>query len=324
MLNATLLELASAFGRKAEEFQSMLKMGRTQLQDAVPMTLGQEFGTYAIMVTEDAQRLSEAAVLVSEINLGGTAIGTGLNAHPRYVELVREHLAAITGLPLSTASNLVEATQDVGAFVQLSGVLKRTALKLSKICNDLRLLSSGPRSGFNEINLPAVQSGSSIMPGKVNPVIPEMVNQVAYEVAGNDVTISMAAEGGQLQLNAFEPIIAHCLFQSLTHLDEACRTLMTRCVVGITANQERMLDSVTNSIGLITALSPYIGYAESARIAMTALRSGRPIPELIVEDGLLSSAQVATLLSPEALIAPRELLPLTTIGTTFARKDTAS
>ena len=210
ILHATMLEVAAAFAAKAEEFGSVLKMGRTQLQDAVPMTLGQEFGTYAIMVSEDAERLQEAAQLVAEINLGGTAIGTGLNSHPLYAGLVCEKLREITGFPLATAHDLVEATQDVGAFVQLSGVLKRTALKLSKICNDLRLLSSGPRSGFNEINLPAVQAGSSIMPGKVNPVIPEVVNQVAYEVAGNDVTISMAAEAGQLQLNAFEPIIAHC------------------------------------------------------------------------------------------------------------------
>ncbi|WP_396935310.1 aspartate ammonia-lyase, partial [Mycolicibacterium sp.] len=214
-LHATMTDLAAAFGTKAAEFATVLKMGRTQLQDAVPMTLGQEFSTYAVMLAEDAERLQEAARLVTEINLGGTAIGTGLNAHPRYAALVCEKLSAITGFQLSTAGNLVEATQDVGAFVQVSGVLKRTALKLSKICNDLRLLSSGPRAGFNEVNLPAVQAGSSIMPGKVNPVIPEVVNQVAFEVVGNDVTISMAAEAGQLQLNAFEPIIAHCLFQSL-------------------------------------------------------------------------------------------------------------
>ena len=323
-LRATLLEVSAAFARKADEFQSVLKMGRTQLQDAVPMTLGQEFSTYAVMVTEDAERLQEAARLVSEINLGGTAIGTGLNAHPRYARVVCEQLTAITGHPLSTACNLVEATQDVGAFVHVSGVLKRTALKLSKICNDLRLLSSGPRSGFNEINLPAVQPGSSIMPGKVNPVIPEVVNQVAFEVVGNDVTISMAAEGGQLQLNAFEPIIAHCLFQSLTHLQAACRTLVARCIDGITANRQHLLASVTNSIGVITALSPYIGYAESARIAKTALRTGRPIPELIVEEGMLSSAQVTALLSPESLTSPRELLSLTAVGTPPARKDTAS
>ena len=307
-LHTILLGVAEAFEHKAFEFKSMLKMGRTQLQDAVPMTLGQEFGTYAIMVAEDAERLLEAARLVSEINLGGTAIGTGLNSHPRYAQLVCEKLVEITGFSLSTAHDLVEATQDVGAFVQVSGVVKRTALKLSKICNDLRLLSSGPRSGFNEINLPAVQSGSSIMPGKVNPVIPEVVNQVAYEVAGNDVTISMAAEAGQLQLNAFEPIIAHSLFQSLSHLGAACGTLVTHCIVGITANPERMYESVLNSIGVITALSPYIGYAASAGIAKAALATERPIPELVVEAGLLTAAQVADLLAPEALTGPRERL----------------
>ena len=309
-LHNTLLTVADAFGRKATEFSSVLKMGRTQLQDAVPMTLGQEFSTYAVMMAEDADRLLEAALLVSEINLGGTAIGTGLNTHPRYAALACDELSEITGFPLSTAGNLVEATQDVGAFVQLSGVLKRTALKLSKICNDLRLLSSGPRSGFNEINLPAMQAGSSIMPGKVNPVIPEVVNQVAFEIAGNDVTISMAAEAGQLQLNAFEPIIAHCLFQSLTHLDAACQTLVQRCISGITANRERLYESVTNSIGVITALSPYIGYAASARIAKTALRTARSIPELVVEDGLLTSEQVDRLLAPEALIRPSELISI--------------
>ncbi|MDV3129921.1 aspartate ammonia-lyase [Mycobacterium sp. 21AC1] len=303
-LQTTLLELAGAFAGKAEEFSTVLKMGRTQLQDAVPMTLGQEFSTYAVMLTEDADRLSEAARLVAEINLGGTAIGTGLNAHPRYAALVCAKLGDITGFPLSTASNLVEATQDVGAFVQVSGVLKRTALKLSKICNDLRLLSSGPRSGFNEINLPAVQAGSSIMPGKVNPVIPEAVNQVAFEIVGNDVTISMAAEAGQLQLNAFEPIIAHCLFQSLNHLNAACRTLLDRCVVGITANPERLYESVTNSIGVITALSPYLGYATSARIAKSALETGRTIPDLVVQEELLSAERVAQLLAPESLVGP--------------------
>jgi aspartate ammonia-lyase len=308
-LHATMLEVSTAFLTKAEEFSSVLKMGRTQLQDAVPMTLGQEFGTYGIMVAEDAERLQEAAQLVAEINLGGTAIGTGLNTHPSYAVLVCEILRDITGFPLATAHDLVEATQDVGAFVQLSGVLKRTALKLSKICNDLRLLSSGPRSGFNEINLPAVQAGSSIMPGKVNPVIPEVVNQVAFEVVGNDVAISMAAEAGQLQLNAFEPMIAHCLFQSLTHLNAACRTLVDNCIAGITANEERLYESVVNSIGIITALNPYIGYAASAKIAKLALATDRAIPDLVVEHGMLSAAQVARILTPEALMAPSELLP---------------
>ncbi len=310
-LHTTLLDVADGFALKAEEFRDILKMGRTQLQDAVPMTLGQEFGTYAVMVREDADRLLEAAQLVSEINLGGTAIGTGLNTHPRYAGLVCQRLRALTGLELSTATDLVEATQDVGAFVQLSGVLKRTALKLSKICNDLRLLSSGPRAGLNEINLPAVQAGSSIMPGKVNPVIPEAVNQVAFEVVGNDVTISLAAEGGQLQLNAFEPIIAHSLFTSIDHLDNVCRTLVDRCVVGITANEETLRDSVANSIGVITALNPYIGYAASARIAKQALASGSSILDLVVSEGLLTRGDVAEMLRPEALITPRDLIDIT-------------
>ncbi|MCV7160101.1 aspartate ammonia-lyase [Mycolicibacterium brisbanense] len=304
-LHDALQEVSAAFRAKADEFRDVLKMGRTQLQDAVPMTLGQEFGAYAVMVAEDAQRLREAAQLVTEINLGGTAIGTGLNTHPRYAERVCATLGALTGIDLSTATDLVEATQDVGAFVQVSGVLKRTAVKLSKICSDLRLLSSGPRSGLGEINLPAVQAGSSIMPGKVNPVIPEVVNQVAFEVVGNDVTISMAAEAGQLQLNAFEPIIAHCLFTSAAHLTAACRTLVQRCIVGITANEQRLAESVTNSIGVITALAPYLGYAESARIAKRALHTGAAIPDLVVAEGLMSAERVAQLLAPDALLNPR-------------------
>ena len=233
--------LRRAFEAKAEEFRDVLKMGRTQLQDAVPMTLGQEFSTYAVMLGEDEERLKEAAMLIREINLGATAIGTGINAHPDYAEpRLPPALATITGIPLITSPNLVEATQDCGAFVQLSGVLKRVAVKLSKTCNDLRLLSSGPRAGLGEINLPPMQAGSSIMPGKVNPVIPEVVNQIAFEVIGNDVTVSFAAEAGQLQLNAFEPIIAHSLFKSITHLRNGCLTLAERCVKGITANRERL------------------------------------------------------------------------------------
>jgi aspartate ammonia-lyase len=302
-LHDTLGWLAAAFRAKAHQFAGMVKMGRTQLQDAVPMTLGQEFGTYAVMVAEDAERLVEARTLISEINLGGTAIGTGLNAPAGYAVRVCRKLCALTGFALSTATDLIEATQDVGAFVQLSGVLKRTALKVSKICNDLRLLSSGPRAGFNEINLPAVQAGSSIMPGKVNPVIPEVVNQVAFEVVGNDVTISMAAEAGQLQLNAFEPIIALSLFKSLAHLDAACSTLVEKCVIGITANAGRLHESVVTSIGVITALNPYIGYAAGARIAKLALESGRSIPDLVIEENLLSPRQVSALLRPEAFMA---------------------
>ncbi|MEU1117165.1 MULTISPECIES: aspartate ammonia-lyase [unclassified Streptomyces] len=288
-----------AFAAKALEFRDVLKMGRTQLQDAVPMTLGQEFSAYAVMLDEDRMRLAEAVELVHEINLGATAIGTGLNAPAGYAETARRHLAEITGMPLVTAANLVEATQDCGAFVHLSGVLKRIAVKLSKSCNDLRLLSSGPRAGLNEINLPPVQAGSSIMPGKVNPVIPEVVNQVAFEVIGNDVTITMAAEAGQLQLNAFEPIILHSLAKSITSLRAACMTLAERCVAGITANTEVLRASVETSIGLVTALNPYIGYTAATEIAREALATGRGVAELVLEKGLLPPERLAELLTPE-------------------------
>ncbi len=299
--------LRHAFEGKSEEFRDVLKMGRTQLQDAVPMTLGQEFSTYAVMLGEDEERLKEAALLIREINLGATAIGTGINAHPDYAELVCRRLSAITGIPLVTSPNLIEATQDCGAFAQLSGVLKRVAIKLSKTCNDLRLLSSGPRAGFGEINLPAVQAGSSIMPGKVNPVIPEVVNQVAFEVIGNDITVSFAAEAGQLQLNAFEPIIAHSLFKSITHLRNACLTLTERCVKGITANRERLRSIVENSIGVVTALNPYIGYANATQIAQEPLASGRSVYDLVLERKLLSKAQLDEILQPEVLTRPRAL-----------------
>ncbi|MGW1420470.1 aspartate ammonia-lyase [Bradyrhizobium manausense] len=299
--------LRLAFARKAEEFKDVLKMGRTQLQDAVPMTLGQEFNTYAVMIGEDQDRLREAGLLIHEINMGATAIGTGINAHPDYARLVCRYLNAITGLPLVTAPDLVEATQDCGAFVQISGVLKRVAVKISKICNDLRLLSSGPRAGFGEINLPAVQAGSSIMPGKVNPVIPEVVNQVAFEVIGNDITVTMAAEAGQLQLNAFEPIIAHSLFKSISHLAQACLTLERSCVAGITANRERLRADVENSIGLVTALNPYIGYAAATAVAVEAHASGRGVAELVRERGLLTEATLAAILKPEMLTRPQSL-----------------
>jgi aspartate ammonia-lyase len=307
-LHSAMGELRRAFERKAEEFSSLLKMGRTQLQDAVPMTLGQELSTYAVMLQEDEDRLREAAQLITEINLGATAIGTGINAHPDYAALVCRRLSDITGIRLTTASNLVEATQDAGAFVQLSGVLKRIAVKLSKTCNDLRLLSSGPRAGLGEINLPAMQAGSSIMPGKVNPVIPEVVNQIAFEVIGNDVTVSFAAEAGQLQLNAFEPIIAHSLFKSITHLTSGCDTLRERCVAGITANRERLARLVETSIGVVTALNPHIGYSNATEVARQALETGRTVYELVLEKKLLTKQQLDEILRPEALTRPG-LLP---------------
>lgn len=310
VLRGSMRLLAEAFADKAAEFADALKMGRTQLQDAVPMTLGQEFASYAVMLEEDRSRLAEAATLLQEINLGGTAIGTGLNTHPRYAELVRGRLSELVGLKLITAENLVEATQDAGAFVQLSGTLKRVAVKLSKTCNDLRLTSSGPRAGLNEINLPAVQAGSSIMPGKVNPVIPEVVNQVAFDVIGNDVSVTMAAESGQLQLNAFEPLIAASLLRSVTHLTAACSTLAEKCVRGITANRGSLAESVERSIGLVTALSPHIGYVSATEIAERALHTGRTVTELVLEAGLLSRAELETLLAPDSLTGAPPTYPL--------------
>ncbi|MBV7521278.1 aspartate ammonia-lyase [Ensifer sp. ENS12] len=299
--------LRAAFERKADEFHDILKMGRTQLQDAVPMTLGQEFSTYAVMLGEDEQRLREAALLIREINLGATAIGTGITAHPDYAALVCQLLAEDSGVPVITAPNLIEATQDCGSFVQLSGVLKRVAVKLSKVCNDLRLLSSGPRTGFGEINLPPRQAGSSIMPGKVNPVIPELVNQIAYEVIGNDLTVTFAAEAGQLQLNAFEPIIAHSLFKSIGHLSRGCLILADKCVDGITANRERLEASVLGSIGIVTALNPIIGYANATEVAAEAHRTGKGVAELVEARGLMTAEALAEVLRPEALTQPRPI-----------------
>ncbi len=303
-LLAEMASLRKAFSDKAAEFDSVLKVGRTQLQDAVPMTLGQEFSTYAVMLGEDEQRLSEAATLIREINLGATAIGTGINAHPDYAALATRRLSEVSGIDLMLSPNLIEATQDAGAFVQLSGVLKRIAVKLSKTCHDLRLLSSGPRAGIGEINLPAVQAGSSIMPGKVNPVIPEVVNQIAFEVIGNDVTVTMAAEAGQLQLNAFEPIIAHSLFKSLAHLAAGCRTLEERCVKGITANRERARRLLDESTALVTALTPYLGYAACTEIAQEALATGQRVSDLVLSKKLMTAEQLDQILRPEMLTRP--------------------
>jgi len=297
--------LRDALAHKADEFVDVIKMGRTQLQDAVPMTLGQEFGAWAVMITEDIQRVREAQSLIREINMGATAIGTGLNAHPDYARLVTERLRALTGIPLVGSENLVEATQDAGAYVQLSGVLKRVATKLSKICNDLRLLSSGPRAGLHEINLPAMAPGSSIMPGKVNPIIPEVVNQVAFEVIGNDITVTLAAEAGQLELNVMEPVIAYSLFTSLDMLGRACRTLADRCVSGITANRDECRAMVERSIGLVTALNPYLGYEASTQLAAEALTSGRSVYEIVLEKGYLTRAELDDILSPENMTRPR-------------------
>jgi len=296
--------LKKAFEAKAAEFGNVLKVGRTQLQDAVPMTLGQEFLAYAVMLGEDEQRLAEAAALVREINLGATAIGTGINAHPDYAALVTTRLSEVSGFTFLVSPNLVEATQDAGSFVQLSGVLKRIAVKLSKTCNDLRLLSSGPRAGLGEIALPAVQAGSSIMPGKVNPVIPEVVNQIAFEVIGNDMTVTMAAEAGQLQLNAFEPVIAHSLFKSIDHLAAGCRTLADRCVKGIRANVERARRLLDESTALVTALNPFIGYARASEIAQEALRTNARVYDLVLAKGYMTREQLDDILRPEVLTKP--------------------
>ena len=277
-------QLANAFAEKGLAFQNVLKMGRTQLQDAVPMSMGDEFAAFATNLREELLRIEDSKGLISEINMGATAIGTRVNAPTGYAELVTKHLSAITGLKLFLAHDLIEATSDCGAYVQLSGVLKRTAVKISKICNDLRLLSSGPRTGFFEINLPPMQPGSSIMPGKVNPVIPEVVNQIAFYVIGADLTVTMAAEAGQLQLNVMEPVIAFALFTSLTYLTHGCKTLQEKCVVGITANAEHTENLVKNSIGIVTQLNPVIGYELSAEIAKEALITGKSIHEIAVRE----------------------------------------
>ena len=302
---AAMRKLAEAFAAKAREFAGMIKMGRTQMQDAVPMTLGQEFAAYGITILEDVDRLGETQALLREINMGATAIGTGINAPPGYAESVRRHLCAVTGLELVTAPDLVEATADTGVFVQLSGVLKRCAVKLSKICNDLRLLSSGPRAGLNEINLPAMQPGSSIMPGKVNPVIPEAVNQVCFYVIGGDVTVTMAAEAGQFQLNAFEPVIAFRLLANIQAMVAACTVLRERCVDGITANADRMRWFVENSIGVVTALVPAIGYEAATQVAKEALETESSVADIVVGRGLLTRQQLDELLDPASMTTPR-------------------
>ena len=304
LLKQSMNELRCAFDAKADEFKDVIKIGRTQLQDAVPMTLGQEFSAFATMVQEDDSRIGEAMQLLKEINLGATAIGTGLNAPEKYAETVLSHLLEITELDLTTATNLVEATQDTGAYVQLSGVLKRVAVKLSKMCNDLRLLSSGPRAGLNEINLPPMQPGSSIMPGKVNPVIPEVVNQVAFQVVGYDMSVTMAAEAGQLQLNVMEPLISFSLFSSINHLRQACIVLTERCVKGITANREKAREHLESSIGLVTALNPHLGYEKSTEIAKEALRSGKKVYDIVLEKGYLTREALDDILKPENMLKP--------------------
>jgi aspartate ammonia-lyase len=298
--------LQDAFQGKANEFKDVIKMGRTQLQDAVPMTLGQEFATFSRMTMEDIQRLQETIPLLREINLGGTAIGTGLNAPAGYAQKACSILSKLSGFEFVVAEDMVEATQDAGVFVMVSGVLKRIAVKLSKTSNDLRLLSSGPRAGLDEINLPPRQAGSSIMPGKVNPVIPEVVNQIAFAVIGNDVTVTMAAEAGQLQLNAFEPIMCRALMMSITQLRQGCYVLADACVSGITANVEKLRLSVEQSIGLVTAISPVLGYENATIVAQKALADDTSVREVVLELGLMTPAQFDELLGNiDALVRPR-------------------
>ncbi|MBN1250923.1 MAG: aspartate ammonia-lyase [Bacteroidales bacterium] len=301
-----LLNLISAFKVKADEFSHVLKMGRTQLQDAVPMTLGQSFEANAITLEEEVERLTSNVNLFLEVNMGATAIGTGINSDPDYTRRVIGHLRDITGMDIVSARNLVEATQDTGAFVMYSSTIKRLAIKLSKISNDLRLLSSGPRAGLNEINLPAVQPGSSIMPGKVNPVIPEVVNQIAFKVIGNDLTVSLAAEAGQLELNVMEPVIIQSIFESMEMLINGMNTLRSSCIVGITANIEHCRSMVMNSIGIVTALNPVIGYEASTQVAKEALETGKSVYELVLEKKLLSKEEIENLLSPENMLKPRK------------------
>ena len=300
-LLAAMNELIEAFRAKGREFDAILKMGRTQLQDAVPMTLGQEFRAFGETLAGELRALQAVQRVVCEINMGATAIGTGLNAPAGYAEQCTKHLAAVAGLDVYLAADLIEATQDTQAFVLYSSCMKSLAIKLSKVCNDLRLLSSGPRCGLGEINLPPKQPGSSIMPGKVNPVIPEVVNMVCFRVIGSDLTISMAAEAGQLQLNVFEPVIAACIFEAQTMFVNAARTLRVHCVEGITANPQVCAHYVEHSIGTVTALNPVIGYDRSTELAAEAARTGRGILELIREKGILSEQQIADVLNPMAM-----------------------
>lgn len=300
-----LQDLIASFRKKGVEFKHVLKMGRTQLQDAVPMTLGQEFEAFAVTLDEEVDRLTQNCNLMLETNMGATAIGTGINAAPGYAKLCAENLAKVTGLAIVSAPNLIEATPDTGAYVIYSSALKRMAIKISKICNDLRLLSSGPRCGLNEINLPPMQPGSSIMPGKVNPVIPEVMNQVCYRVIGNDLTVTMAAEAGQLQLNVMEPVLTYAIMESMQLLSNAMDTLREKCIDGITANEEHCREMVLHSIGIVTALNPYIGYKNSTKIAKEALETGKSVYNLVLEHNILSKAQLDDILNPENMLAPR-------------------
>ncbi|MDY3919186.1 MAG: aspartate ammonia-lyase [Candidatus Limivivens sp.] len=299
-----LRRLYEALCKKAQEFDHVIKMGRTQMQDAVPIRLGQEFKAYSVAVMRDIHRMDKAMDEMRTLNMGGTAVGTGLNADPMYLRRIVPNLAEISGMDLVQAFDLIDATQNLDAFVAVSGAIKACAVTLSKIANDLRLMSSGPRAGFNEINLPAKQNGSSIMPGKVNPVIPEVVNQVAFNIIGNDVTITMAAEAGQLELNAFEPIVFYCIFQSIDTLGYAVHTFVDNCVTGITANENRCRYLVENSVGVITAICPHVGYQKAADIAKRAIKSGESVRTLILQEGLMTEEELNSILDPVSMTEP--------------------
>ena len=303
-LKKQLLRLHSALEQKADEFDSVIKMGRTQLQDAVPIRLGQEFKAYSVAILRDLNRMDKAMDEMCTLNMGGTAVGTGLNADESYLRRIVPNLSEISGMDLVQAYDLIDATQNLDSFVAVSGAVKACAVTLSKIANDLRLMSSGPRAGFGEINLPAKQNGSSIMPGKVNPVIPEVVNQVAFNAIGNDMTITMAAEAGQLELNAFEPIIFYCLFQSIDTIAYAVNTFVDNCVIGITANETRCRYFVENSVGIITAICPYVGYQKAAEIAKEAIKTGESVRKLIIEKGLLTKEQMDEIMDPVQMTEP--------------------
>jgi len=306
-LKLELLRLHTALCNKAKEFDHIIKMGRTQMQDAVPIRLGQEFKAYSVAVMRDINRMENAIEEMRFVNMGGTAIGTGINADKGYMEIITPVLSEVSGIKFEQAADLIDATQNIDSFVSVSGTIKACAVTLSKIANDLRLMSSGPRAGFNEINLPAKQNGSSIMPGKVNPVIPEVVNQVAFKVIGNDMTITMAAEGGQLELNAFEPVVFYCLFESIDILASAIQTFIDNCVTGITANEARCQELVDHSVGVVTALCPYLGYKKSAELAKMALKSNKSVRDLILEEKILTADEVDKILDPLNMTEPISL-----------------
>ncbi|URZ18237.1 aspartate ammonia-lyase [Clostridium felsineum] len=299
-----LKELSLAFGKKAAEFKSVIKMGRTQLQDAVPITLGQEFCAYNAVVKRDIARIERVKTELEVVNIGGTAVGTGINADSRYIERIVPRLSFVSGINLKMAEDLIDSTQNLDGFSAVSSAIKTCAVNLSKIANDLRLMSSGPRAGLGEINLPAKQNGSSIMPGKVNPVIPEVINQIAFNIIGNDVTVSMAVEAGQLELNAFEPVIFYNIFESIETLTNGIDTFIKNCVLGITANKEICNEFVNNSVGIVTALCPYIGYTKSARIAKTAIKTGESIKRVLLREGIFKEKEINSIINPLKMTKP--------------------